>query len=279
MQPINGRQIARTIREEIKTEVAKLDFRPGLGVILVGDDPASHLYVSLKEKACRQVGLNFRKVLLPTTATESEVLAAVANLNADPAVHAFIIQLPLPEHLDEDRAIAAMLSSKDADGFHNDNLARLTAGRPRIYPVLPQAVMALLNSTGESLNGKKALVISNSPVFYTPLEVMLGQSGLQPKWLRADSTDLETEVRQADVLIVAAGRPGLIDGRWLKPGAVAVDIGTNRLPDGSLIGDIDASRIPDGQSGWITPVPGGVGPMTVAMLLRNAVELARQGRK
>ena len=279
MQPINGRQIARAIREEIRTEVAKLDFRPGLGVVLVGNDPASHLYVSLKEKACRQVGLDFKKALLPATATETEVLEAVAAFNADPAIQAFIVQLPLPEQIDENRIIAAMNPKKDADGFHADNLTRLADGRPRIYPVLPQAVMVLLKSTDENLNGQKALVVSNSPVFYTPLEVMLGQSGLQPKWLAADSANLESEVRTTDVLIVAAGRPGLIDGRWLKPGAVAVDIGTNRLPDGSLVGDIDASRIPDGQSGWITPVPGGVGPMTVAMLLRNAVELARQGRK
>ncbi|MBN1585661.1 bifunctional 5,10-methylenetetrahydrofolate dehydrogenase/5,10-methenyltetrahydrofolate cyclohydrolase [Candidatus Uhrbacteria bacterium] len=278
MQTIEGKAIAKKIREETKAEIARIGFRPGLGAILVGNDPASRLYVSLKEKACREVGLEFTKALLPENATAAEVAAKIDEFNSNEAIDAFIIQLPLPKHLNEDRAIAAMLPSKDADGFHRDNLTRLIGGQPRTFPVLPQAVTTLIASTGENLSGKNALIISNSRVFYEPLETMLKAAGLKPNWVGANDPKLNLKVRQSDVLVVAVGQPGLISGGWLKNGAIAVDIGTNRLPDGTLTGDID-QKATGGKDGWITPVPGGVGPVTVALLLKNTVELAKQHRR
>jgi methylenetetrahydrofolate dehydrogenase (NADP+)/methenyltetrahydrofolate cyclohydrolase len=285
-QKLDGRQLAKSVREETKEHVKQLDYQPGLGAILVGDDPASEVYLRLKAKACAQAGLSFRQVSLPAEASEAEVLAAVERFNEDPAIDAFIVQLPLPDDLDENNVIAAIRPDKDADGFHPDNLKALLNGAPRIEPVLSQAVRRLIEATGlpheKSAGGEpgccRALVISNSRVFYEPLGRMLRDLGAATDWAAPDDPELDRKLKEAEGVIVAVGRPGFITGPMLQPGALVVDIGINRLPDGSLVGDVEAESAAQ-VAGWLTPVPGGVGPVTVACLLANTVQLAEQHRR
>lgn len=273
---IDGKNVARRITEEVAAELAKLGSTPGLAVILVGDDPASHLYVRLKEKACRDIGIAFEKLLFRADADEASVLRSLAALGGREDVDAILVQLPLPSHLDEDRIIAAIDPMKDVDGFHAENVRLLREGNPRIVPGLAAGILELIRSTGESLAGKTAVVIANSPAFYAPLEAALAAGGMTPSFAPPDDAGLADKTRAADVLIVAIGRAGFITGAMLKPGAIVIDVGTNRV-DGKTVGDVDSASA-SAIAAHLTPVPGGVGPVTVAMLLRNAVELCRRRR-
>jgi methylenetetrahydrofolate dehydrogenase (NADP+)/methenyltetrahydrofolate cyclohydrolase len=273
---IDGKSIAARLTDEVKREIAASGIRPGLGVILVGDDPASHLYVSLKEKACAAVGITFEKYQLPSTASAAQVLLALERLNDNDAVDAILIQLPLPTPLAADKIIAKMKPEKDVDGFHPLTIENHLKGASAHPPGLIEGIMTLIRSTDEALAGKNALVVANSEVFYTPLEKSLRDAGLTPSFVKANDPALEFATRQTDVLVVAAGRPRFIHGGMLKPGVIVIDVGTSKI-DGKVVGDVDqesARRV----AGHITPVPGGVGPVTIAMLLQNALALAKKRR-
>lgn len=269
---LDGKSIARRIRESARVEIHKAGLAPGLGVILVGDDPASHLYVALKRKACAEAGIVFNERLLSAAATTEAVLAEVASFNARPDIHAILVQLPLPAQIDTDRVIAAIDPTKDVDGFHPENVAALRAEKPRIVPGLAASIMELISATGVDLNGKRALVIGNSLTFYEPLESVLASAGLAPDFRRADEPDLAQVTRAADVIVVAVGRAGFLSADMIKQDAIVIDVGTNRGSDGGTVGDCDPDV--NSKAGWLSPVPGGVGPVTVAMLIKNTVMLA-----
>jgi len=271
---IDGKSLAACIREESRQRIAKLGLKPGLGVILVGHDPASHLYVSLKERACADAGIRMEKRIFPAHATESEIIEAVDELNFREDIHAILVQLPLPAVLDESRVIAAINPKKDVDGFHPRNLEAFMNGDVRIVPGLVAGIMELLNATGEELVDKRAAIVANSDVFQAPIARALERAGAFPSFVRPDDKDLRKQVAAAGILIVAVGRPGFITGGMIKPGAIVIDVGTNRV-DGRTTGDVDGATAVQ-VAGYLTPVPGGVGPMTVAMLIRNAVMLAEK---
>ncbi len=275
-QIIDGKKLAAEITAKVAEEIAGLDFQPGLGVILVGDDPASKLYVSLKEKACERVGIKFEKKLLGQRAGEKTVLKALADFNKRDDIDAVLVQLPLPGQLDENKIMKALDPAKDVDGFHFENIVSLLMGSPRLEPGLLAGIMLLIKSAGMPLAGSKALVVANSHVFSEPLVKLLDNEGIKATFCSATRRDLAAKVAEADTVIVAAGKPKLITGKMLRPGAIVIDVGTNRV-GGKVVGDVDfesASKV----AGFITPVPGGVGPMTVAMLLRNTLLLAKKRR-
>ena len=268
---IDGKRIAKDIIARAARERADLGFSPGLGVVLVGDDPASHLYVGLKEKACKEIGIAFERVYLSADAGPGIVLRAVEAINRRQDIDAILVQLPLPPHLNANAVIAAMDPEKDVDGFHPDNVERLRNGDPVIVPGLAAGILALIKSTGEPLAGKRALVVANSPEFYAPVETVLRSAGLSPSFARPDEAGART--RDADVLVVAVGMAGWLTGAMVKPGAIVIDVGTNKA-GGKTVGDADASVAE--VASHLTPVPGGVGPVTVAMLVKNAVALAKR---
>jgi methylenetetrahydrofolate dehydrogenase (NADP+) / methenyltetrahydrofolate cyclohydrolase len=270
---IDGKAIAKEIVGRAKRECADLGFKPGLAVVLVGDDPASHLYVGLKEKACREVGITFERLYFKADAPIGLIVRAVENLNKRRDVDAILVQLPLPEGLDENAVIMTMDPEKDVDGFHPDNVDLLKNGAPRIVPGLAAGILALAKSTGEALSGRRALVIANSPAFYAPVEVALRSAGLLPAYASPDAAARTSA--EADVLVVAVGRPGFLTAAMVKPGAIVIDVGTNRQ-DGKTVGDADPAVAE--VAGHLTPVPGGVGPVTVAMLVKNTVSLAKRRR-
>ncbi|HSD12699.1 MAG TPA: bifunctional 5,10-methylenetetrahydrofolate dehydrogenase/5,10-methenyltetrahydrofolate cyclohydrolase [Patescibacteria group bacterium] len=272
---IDGKSVAAAITARAKKECALLGFTPGLAAVLVGDDPASHLYVRLKEKACREVGVAFERIYLKADAPQPLVIRAVENLNKRPDVDAILIQLPLPAPLDADAVIRAMDPEKDADGFHPENVGLLREGTPRVVPGLAAGILALAKSTGQHLAGRAALVIANSPAFFPPLEVVLRSAGLRPSFGTPDDARIPALARDADLLVVAVGRPGFLTAAMVKPGAIVVDVGTNRV-GGKTVGDAEPA-VRD-VAGHVTPVPGGVGPVTVAMLVANTVELAKRRR-
>lgn len=275
-QIIDGRAVAAKITERSRAELARLGFAPGLAAILVGDDPASRLYVGLKEKACAKLGLRFEKHLFPKDAQPAAVLAKLAELNARDDVDGILVQLPLPPQFDENAVINAIEPAKDADGFHFENLSLLLMDSPRLVPGLVAGVMELLKATGEPLKDRRALVIARSRVFIAPLDKLLHDAGAKPEYVRPDYDDLAVLLREADIVIVAAGQPKLITGGKIKPGATVIDIGTNQV-DGRPVGDADFESVKE-VAGWLTPVPGGVGPVTVAMLLASVIRLAGQRR-
>lgn len=270
---IDGKSIAKQIIARAKRDRASLGFTPGLAVILVGDDPASHLYVGLKEKACREVGIAFERLYFNAATPLPLVLRAVEGLNRRPDVDAMLVQLPLPAPLDADAVIRAIDPQKDADGFHPENVGRLKDGDPRVIPGLAAGILALARSTGETLAGKSALIVANSPAFAGPLDVVLRSAGMRPSYAPPEAAAAKTA--DADVLIVAVGRPGFVTKEMVKPGAIVIDVGTNKV-DGKTVGDVDPSVRE--VAGHLTPVPGGVGPVTVAMLVQNAVALAMRRR-
>lgn len=273
-QILDGRKIAARIRAEAKSAIEALGFAPGLGVLLVGDDAASHLYVSLKEKACAEAGIRFEKTLLPASATTDEALAVITAFNDRADIHAILVQLPLPAQIDTDRVIAAMDPKKDVDGFHPENLALLKAGTPRITPGLAGGIMELIRESGEDLEGKFAIVVGNGVSLYESLKTLLSKAGVLSVFCRTDLIDLAARVKKSEIVVVAVGQPGVITGDMISPGTIVVDVGTNRLPDGRTVGDC-APSVADA-AGWLSPVPGGVGPVTVAMLIKNTVELAKK---
>lgn len=262
---IDGRPVAARIREAVAARVRTLGFRPGLGVVLVGEDPASHLYVALKEKACLEAGILFVRHDFPADADQASVLKAVHDLDAREDIDAILVQLPLPPQLDADAIVSAIDPAKDVDGFHPENLMAYLEGRGPT-PGLIEAVSTLLDAGGAPSDGLSC-VLAKSAVFSAPLETMLTRRGLPP-------TD---DCRDADVVITALGKPGSLTAAQVKPGAVVIDVGTTRV-EGKTRGDADAASL-EGVAAALTPVPGGVGPMTVAMLLKKTLELAEARRK
>jgi methylenetetrahydrofolate dehydrogenase (NADP+)/methenyltetrahydrofolate cyclohydrolase len=271
MKPIDGRALARQLRQDIQREIAQSGIRPGLAIILVGDDPASRLYVSLKERACQEVGINFEKHILPADALAEQIIGLIEELNARPDIHGIVVQLPLPRHLNEDSIISAINPLKDADGFHPDNLAGLAAEKPRLIPALTLSIMDLIQSTGVAIKDTLVTVLANSRVFYEPQAEILQQAGARTEFAGTDVTN--PFVLEADIVIIAIGRPRTLTAARVKDGAVIIDVGITTTPTG-VMGDADPVSLAD-KSGWLTPVPGGVGPMTVAHLLGNTVQASR----
>jgi methylenetetrahydrofolate dehydrogenase (NADP+)/methenyltetrahydrofolate cyclohydrolase len=275
---IDGKSLAAEVRASLRPAVEQLAARgrrPGLAAILVGDDPASRIYVRNKLRACDETGL--RRVLheYPAGVDEATLLARVTELDRDPRVHGILVQLPLPPQIDERRVLSAVSPAKDVDGFHVQNLGLLVAGRPGFLPCTPAGVMRMLESEAVPLAGRRAVVVGRSNIVGKPVALLLLQKDATVTICHSKTVDLAAITRQADVLVAAAGRVGLITAEMVKPGACVIDVGTNRLPDGKLCGDVDFERVKS-VAGWLTPVPGGVGPMTVAMLLSNTVRAALQ---
>jgi methylenetetrahydrofolate dehydrogenase (NADP+)/methenyltetrahydrofolate cyclohydrolase len=248
---------------------------PGLAVILAGDDPASKVYVRNKTRACEEVGVRSQQIDYPASVTQEELMGRIRKLNADPAVHGILVQLPLPEHIDSARVLAAVAPQKDVDGFHAENMGALLAGEPGLVPCTPAGVMRLLESAGIAVAGRRAVVIGRSNIVGKPLALLLLQRDATVTICHSKTRDLEKIAREADILVAAIGRAKLVGAAMVKPGACVIDVGVNRLADGSLAGDVDFAAVKD-VAGWITPVPGGVGPMTIAMLLENCLHAAER---
>lgn len=275
MELIDGRAIAQVITAAVKKRVAQLPVAPGLAVVLVGADPASHVYVGVKEKACRNVGMRFQKKLFFASTPQSQILEHIKSLNANPAVTGILVQLPLPAPLDETTIIGAIDPAKDADGFHPENLRRFAAGDDRAIPSLTRAIGRLLESTDHPLPGDTAVIVANSEVFAQPLTTYLNRKGAVAKSLQpTEAGRVPSGTGGADILIVAVGRPKFIRAEHVKPDATVIDVGTNRVGD-AVVGDVDTESV-KATLGRLSPVPGGVGPVTVATLLERVVELAEQ---
>jgi len=275
---IDGAALSARIREEAAQRVAALTAkgtRPGLAVVLVGVDPASQVYVRNKVAACEKAGLHSVKEQYPADMTEAELLARIAILNQDPSIHGILVQLPLPKHMDSHKVIEAIAAEKDVDGFHISNAGLLMTGQPLFRPCTPYGVMKMLESEGVTLRGAEAVIVGASNIVGKPMAMLLLQAGATITICNSKTRDLAAQTRRADVLVVATGKPGMIDGSMIKPGAVVIDVGINRGADGKLCGDVDFASAKE-VAGAITPVPGGVGPMTIAMLLVNTIEAAER---
>jgi len=279
-RPIDGTGIARQIRGEVASRAAGLaaaGHLPALAVILVGSDPASQIYVKHKVKACEEAGI---RSLLETCAenlSESDLLARIAALNADPSVHGILVQMPLPKHISAARVIEAISPLKDVDGYSVESAGRLVAGLPGFRPCTPWGCMKLIESTGIDLRGKHAVVIGRSNTVGKPMALMLLTADATVTVCHSRTPDLAAHTRSADVVVVAVGRTHTLTGAMVKPGAVVIDVGMNRNAAGKLCGDVDFASVAE-VAGWVTPVPGGVGPMTIAMLLSNTVDSAQRSR-
>ena len=274
---LDGRRIADDVLAGVAARVAARAAAgrrpPGLAVIMVGDDPASVVYVRNKRRACHRVGFRSFDFDLPATTAESELVALVDRLNADPDVHGILLQLPLPPAIPATTLIDRIDARKDVDGFQAENLGRLVLRQRGLRPCTPKGVMTLLAHTDRPVRGRNAVVIGVSNHVGRPLILELLLAGCTTTGCHKFSADLEGEIRRADIVVVAAGRPGLVRGGWIKPGAVVIDVGINRLDDGRLVGDVEFAAAAQ-RASWITPVPGGVGPMTVATLIENTLEAA-----
>jgi len=274
-QLLDGKKVASEIKAAVAKKAAELKAQgvtPGLTVILVGENPASKVYVGQKEKACIEAGFNSVLLEMPGTATQEELVETIARLNADPSVHGILVQLPLPRQIDPDAVIAAIDPAKDVDGFHPVNVGRLVAGLPGMVPCTPLGVVRLLEAYGLPLAGKHAVIVGRSAIVGKPMAHLLLARDCTVTICHSRTADLASFTRQADILVAAVGRPKTITADMVKPGAIVVDVGINRLETG-LVGDVDfgpASAV----AGWITPVPGGVGPLTIAMLLENTLSAA-----
>jgi methylenetetrahydrofolate dehydrogenase (NADP+)/methenyltetrahydrofolate cyclohydrolase len=273
---IDGKAVAAVVRGEVRARVARLaegGITVGLATVLVGDDPASQVYVGHKQKACGEVGIRSYGHRLPATTSQPELVGLVRELAADPSVHGILVQLPLPKGLDPDAVIDAIPPAKDVDGLHPVNQGRLMAGVPGLRSCTPLGVMRLLDETGVELKGARAVVVGRSVLVGKPLALLLLERHATVTLCHSRTRDLGAEVGRADVVVAAAGQPGLVRGEWIAPGAVVIDVGTNRTPEGKLCGDVEFAVARE-RARAITPVPGGVGPMTVAMLLSNTVTAA-----
>lgn len=278
-QIINGRAIAKEIQKEIKEEVEGLKRRwgivPGLGVVLVGDDPASHLYVRNKEKACKEVGIRSQEHLLPASVSEKELLAVIHSLNRAEEIHGILVQLPLPAHIRAEKILQAVSPQKDIDGFHPVNQGLLLLGGHGFQPCTPMGIMKLIDSVGCDPKGKNAVVVGRSNIVGKPVALMLLARHATVTLCHSRTAHLRDEVGRGEILVVAAGKAGLVRGDWVKPGAVVIDVGSNRLPSGKFVGDIEFESAKE-RASWISPVPGGVGPMTICMLLFNTLKAAKE---
>ncbi len=265
---LNGRVLAESIRQKVKERVATLDPKPGLAVILVGANPASHTYVALKQKACEEVGIRFEKHLFFATEPEEKIIAKIQELNARADVTGILVQLPLPNQ-NADRVVATIDPKKDVDGFHPENVRRLREGKPAIAPAVALGVMKLVDATEESLSGKRAVVIG-SELFAEPLRTLLNERGVSTETISPEDPERIAKTKTANIVIVAVGQPNLITASSIKPGAIIVDVGTTKIED-KIVGDVDRASV-ESVAGFLTPVPGGVGPMTVAMLMLNVLK-------
>ncbi|KFE62077.1 bifunctional methylenetetrahydrofolate dehydrogenase/methenyltetrahydrofolate cyclohydrolase FolD [Hyalangium minutum] len=278
-QLIDGKAIAARVRAEVQVEVARLKadrgLIPGLAVVRVGEDPASKIYVTGKKKAAEEVGFRSWEHHFDASISQDELLAQVRRLNDASAVHGILVQLPLPKHIDAELIISTVKPEKDVDGFHPISAGNLSLGRPGLRPCTPAGVMRLLEEVGCNPSGKRAVVVGRSNIVGKPMALMLLQKDATVTICHRKS-DLPREVAQADILVVAVGVPELIQGDWIKPGAVVIDVGMNRKADGKLVGDV-AFQAASQRASAITPVPGGVGPMTIAMLMRNTLLAATGG--
>lgn len=272
---IDGRAIARQREEDAAVRANSLKSKgitPGLAVVLVGDDPASRVYVNMKKRACARVGLFSEEVALPSSSTTETIISTVQSLNGRPDIHGILVQLPLPRGIDTNKVIASVSPLKDVDGFHPVNLGGLLMGSPSFIPCTPAGVMHLIRSTGVEIQGKECVVVGRSLIVGKPMSLLLLAEHGTVTICHSRTHDLAEVCRRADILVAAVGQPGLITGDMVKPGAVVIDVGTNRVGE-TLVGDVEfdsASRI----AGFITPVPGGVGPMTISELLQNTVRSA-----
>jgi methylenetetrahydrofolate dehydrogenase (NADP+)/methenyltetrahydrofolate cyclohydrolase len=275
---IDGKAVAKEVQKQIKEEVEGLERRwglvPGLAVVLVGDDPASHIYVRNKEKACKEVGIKSFEHLLPATISEKELLALVQQLNKDKNVHGILVQLPLPPHIRAEKVLETVSPYKDIDGFQPINQGRLMLGGDGFRPCTPMGIMRLLAAVGCDPKGKNAVVVGRSNIVGKPVALMLLEKHATVTICHSRTASLRDEVGRADILVVAIGKAGLVRGEWIKPGAVVIDVGVNRLPSGKLSGDVEFDTAKNRASA-ITPVPGGVGPMTICMLLYNTLKAAK----
>ncbi|WP_338661136.1 bifunctional methylenetetrahydrofolate dehydrogenase/methenyltetrahydrofolate cyclohydrolase FolD [Pararoseomonas sp. SCSIO 73927] len=276
---LDGKAVGARIRAGLADRIGALPFRPGLRVVRVGDDPASVVYVRSKDRAAKEAGYDSETILLPEDVAEAELLRTIAGLNADPAVDGILVQLPLPRHIDAQKVLEAVDPAKDVDGFHPVNAGRLAAGLPGLVPCTPKGVMHLLAEAGVTLSGARAVVLGRSAIVGRPMAALLLAADATVTMLHSRSRDIAAECRRAEVLVAAVGRANMVQGDWIAPGAVVIDVGINRRTDGKLTGDVDFEAA-IGHAGWITPVPGGVGPMTIACLLENTLEaaLARRAR-
>ena len=279
---IDGKAIVAKIRAEITVETVKLKEQgvtPGLAVVLVGEDPASRVYVSMKEKACQDVGIFSDEYKLPAETSEADLLALIDKLNKDAKIHGILVQLPLPKHINTEKVLEAISPDKDADGFHPYNVGRLVIGKPLFQPCTPYGVMVMLKEAGVELAGKEVVVVGRSNIAGKPVAFMCLQQNATVTLCHSKTRDLAAKVGIADVLIAAVGQPEMIKGEWIKKGAVVIDVGVNRVGEKKLVGDVEYAAAAERASA-ITPVPGGVGPMTITMLLFNTVESAkRAGQK
>ncbi|MDD5364291.1 MAG: bifunctional methylenetetrahydrofolate dehydrogenase/methenyltetrahydrofolate cyclohydrolase FolD [Gallionellaceae bacterium] len=274
---IDGKAIADAlllnIRHEVDARIAAGQPAPGLAVILVGDNPASALYVRNKRRSCEIAGVRDLAHNLPASTSQAELLALIDRLNADDAVDGILVQLPLPEHIDANAVIDHIAPNKDVDGFHPYNLGRLAQRRPTLRPCTPYGVMRLLATTNEDLKGKEAVIVGASNIVGRPMALELLMAGCTVTVCHSATRDLAAHVGRAEVLVAAVGRPEMIRGELIRAGALVIDVGINRLADGRVVGDVDFEGAKQ-RAAWITPVPGGVGPMTVATLLQNTLEAA-----
>ena len=273
---LDGKALAAAVRASVKETVARLAarrVRPGLAVILAGDNPASAVYVRNKARACEETGVRSEVHRYGADVTERALLDRIAALNADPGVHGILVQLPLPDRTNARRVLEAVAPAKDIDGFHFENLGALVAGQPKLVPCTPAAVLRLIEHAGVALAGRHAVVIGRSSIVGKPLALLLLQKDATVTICHSKTMELQKLTREADVLVAAVGRPKLVTAAMVKPGACVIDVGINRLADGTLAGDVDFDAVKN-VAGWITPVPGGVGPMTIALLLENCVRAA-----
>ncbi len=275
---IDGKAIAAEMRQEIAAETQALiekGVTPGLAVVLVGEDPASRVYVSMKEKACAAAGIFSAEYKLPASTREAELLDLISSLNQDVRIDGILVQLPLPEHIDEAKILEAISPEKDVDAFHPYNVGRLAVGKPLFQPCTPYGVMKLLERSGVDLRGKEVVVVGRSNIVGKPVALMCLAQDATVTICHSRTLDLVHKVRAADVVIAAVGRPEMIKGEWIKEGAVVIDVGVNRVAEKKLVGDVEFAAACERASA-ITPVPGGVGPMTITMLLYNTLTSAKR---
>jgi methylenetetrahydrofolate dehydrogenase (NADP+)/methenyltetrahydrofolate cyclohydrolase len=278
-QIIDGKALAQQIRERIAKDVvdlvAKKGVRPGLAAILVGDDPASHIYVRNKQKACDAAGIYVDENKLPASTTQAELLRLIEKVNADPKIHGILVQLPLPKHIDSKVILDAVAPLKDADGFHPYNFGRLVEGNPIFEACTPKGVIKMIESTGVAIEGKRAVVLGRSNIVGKPSALMLLHRHATVTICHSKTKDLPAVCREADILVVAIGKAKFVTAEMVHEGAMVIDVGTNRTAEGKVVGDVDYEPV-SRKAGWISPVPGGVGPMTIAMLLDNTLESAKR---
>ena len=271
---IDGKAISAAVKEQVRAEVERDNLKVGLAVVIVGDDPASRVYVNNKKKACELCGIKSFEYALPESASESELLELVNTLNSDSNVNGILVQLPLPKHIDEKKIIEHISPLKDVDAFHESNVGKIMIGNYSFLPCTPAGCMELIKSTGIEISGKECVIVGRSNIVGKPMAMLLLHANGTVTVCHSKTRNLSEVCRRADILVAAVGKPNFITADMVKPGAVVIDVGINRLDSGKLCGDVKFDEVSE-IAGYITPVPGGVGPMTIAMLMRNTVTAAR----